>query len=264
MKSLKKLSKKILAFSLVVFAVSVAISSSARDYYQLKVYNIKDIGQETRLDNYLKNAYIPAMHRAGFKTIGVFKPIAEDTVYYGKKVFVLIPLNALSDIEKIEEKLAADNELQINGVNYIDASYSNPPYERIQSILLKAFDKQQEIFLPEYTTPKSEQIFELRSYQGATEKIWKKKVEMFNEGGETDIFKQVGSNAIFYGEVLSGCDMPNLMYLTSYENMDSNKAHWDAFRDHPDWKKLSGMEEYKNTVSHIDKWLCHPTDYSDI
>ena len=264
MKLSVKQTKRILSFSLLILALTIAVSTSARDYYQLKVYNIKDLDQETRVDHYLKNAYIPAMHRAGFKTIGVFKPMAEDTASYGKKIFVLIPLKDLSDIEKIEDKLAADNEYQIAGVTYIDAPYSNPPYERIESIILKAFAEHPEMQVYEYKTPKSEQIFELRSYQGATEKIWRKKVEMFNEGGEVGIFKNVGSNAIFYGEVISGSDMPNLMYMTSYENMESNKAHWDAFRNHPDWKKLSGMEEYKNTVSHIDKWMCHPTDYSDL
>ena len=87
---------------------------------------------------------------------------------------------------------------------------------------------------------------------------------MFNEGGETGIFKNIGANAVFYGEVISGSQMPNLMYMTSYENMQSNEDHWKLFSNHPDWKKLSGMEEYKNTVSHIDKYMLYPTDYSDI
>ena len=87
---------------------------------------------------------------------------------------------------------------------------------------------------------------------------------MFNEGGEVDIFKTLGCEPVFFGQVISGNAMPNLMYLTSYSNMQSNLDHWAAFRNHPDWKRLSGMEEYKNTVSHTDKWMCHPTDYSDM
>lgn len=254
--------KKFTFVLLLLFAFAVTVS--ARDYYQIKVYLVKDKSQETRIDNFMKKAYIPAMHRAGVKTVGVFKPVETDTVNYGKLIFVLIPLKDLSQIEKIEEALMKDTKYQESGADYINAPHDNPPYERIESILLKAFSHHPEMYLPKYNTPKSEQIFELRSYQGATEKIWKKKVEMFNEGGEVEIFRKVGSNAIFYGEVLSGKDMPNLMYMTSYENMESNQKHWDAFRNHPDWKKLSGMEEYKNTVSHIDKWLLHPAEYSDI
>ncbi len=263
MKFSKKSTKRLFSLVLLILAFTITLSTSARDYYQLKVYNIKNTEQETRLDNYLKNAYIPALHRAGVKTVGVFKPIADDPAA-GTKIFVLIPLKNLAELEKTEDKLADDKELQKSGSEYINAAFDNPPYERIESILLKAFVKHPDLEVYKYNTPKSEQIFELRSYQSATEKIHRKKVEMFNEGGETGIFKSVGSNAIFYGQVISGCAMPNLMYLTSYENMDSNKKHWDAFRDHPDWKKLSGMEEYKNTVSHIDKWMLHPTEYSDI
>ncbi|MDB4584423.1 NIPSNAP family protein, partial [Draconibacterium sp.] len=208
-------------------------------------------------------AYLPALHKAGIKKVGVFKPMADDPAA-GTKVFVLIPLKELNQIEKIEQKLAKDAKYMEAGSDYINAPYDNPPYERIETILLKAFAEHPNYFAPQYDTPKSEQIFELRSYQSATEKIWRKKVEMFNEGGEVGIFRNVGSNAIFYGEVLSGAAMPNLMYLTTYSDMESNKAHWDAFRNHPDWKTLSGKEEYKNTVSHIDKWMCHPTDYSDL
>jgi len=263
MNSTKKSIKGI--FSLAVFILVFAISTtlSARDYYQIKVYTIKNADQELRIDNYLKNAYIPAMHRAGVKTVGVFKPKADDPAV-GTKVFVLIPLKEMAQIEKVETSLAKDKEFQTVASDYMNAAFDNPPYERVESILLKAFAEQPDLFVPKFTTPKGEQIFELRSYQSATEKIYRKKVEMFNEGGETGIFKSIGANAVFYGEVISGSEMPNLIYMTSYENMQSNEDHWKAFRDHPDWKKLSGMEEYKNTVSHIDKFMLHPTDYSDI
>lgn len=264
MKSTKKSFTGVL--SLFVFILILAISStlSARDYYQIKVYNVKDLTQGTAVDNYLKEAYLPALHRAGIKTVGVFKPIASDTASFGKKIFVFIPIKELAQIEKIEASLAKDKDYQEKGAAYINAPYNNPPYVRLESILLQAFSAQPKFFAPKFTTPKSEQIFELRSYQSATEKIYRKKVEMFNEGGETKIFEKIGANAIFYGEVLSGSEMPNLMYMTSYENMKANENCWKTFRDHPDWKKLSGMEEYKNTVSKINKYMLHPTDYSDI
>lgn len=264
MKTSKKSIPGSSSFMLLILFFTISLSVSARDYYQIKVYNLKDKSQEMMVDNYLKDAYLPALHKAGIKTVGVFKPVAEDTLNFGKKIFVLIPLKEISQIEKIEESLAKDKDYQKAGAVYINAPFDNPPYERMESILLKAFTTQPDYFVPKYKTPKNEQIFELRSYQSATEKIHRKKVEMFNEGGETGIFKNVGSNAVFYGQVISGSAMPNLMYMTSYENMDSNKKHWDAFRDHPDWKRLSGMEEYKNTVSHIDKYMLHPTEYSDI
>ncbi len=35
---------------------------------------------------------------------------------------------------------------------------------------------------------------------------------MFNEGGEIAIFEKVGSNAVFYAQVLFGSQKPRLMY----------------------------------------------------
>lgn len=255
--------QKIISICLTFLIAAFFCSTiTAGDYYQLKVYTIKNADQEARVDNYLKNAFLPAMHRTGVKEVGVFKPIADDPAA-GTKVFVFIPLKDLNQIEKLENKLEKDSELQTLGVNYITAPFDNPPYERVESILLKAFAEQPGYKVPDFETPNSEQIFELRSYQGATEKIWKKKVEMFNEGGETALFQDLDFNPVFFGEVLSGSEMPNLMYMTSFPNMKVHDERWDAFRNSPVWKELSGRKEYDNTVSHIDKWLLHPTEYSD-
>ena len=54
--------------------------------------------------------------------------------------------------------------------------------------------------------------------ESATEKNLKIKVQMFNQGDEIGLFKRLNFNAIFYSEVISGSKMPNLMYMTSFEN----------------------------------------------
>ena len=89
------------------------------------------------------------------------------------------------------------------------------------------------------------------------------KIHMFNEGGEMAIFEKIGSNAVFYGQVLFGSLKPRLMYMTTYANMKSHDEHWAAFRAHPDWKVLSAKDEYKNTVTKANPYLLYPTDYSD-
>ncbi len=256
-------SKKALFVFIFLTILFNSVSVIARDYYQIKVYNLENKAQENMVDAYLKDAYLPALHRAGIKTVGVFKPIEENPAV-GTKIFVFIPLKSLGQLETLEDKILKDKEYLMNGQAYLDAKHDNPPFVRIESILLRAFEQQPEFFVPKYDTPKGEQIFELRSYQGPTEKLWHQKVHMFNEGGECALFKKLGFNAIFYGEVLSGSAMPNLMYMTSFADRKSNQEHWDAFRNHPDWNALKDKSEYANTVSHIDKWLCHPTAYSDI
>lgn len=251
----------ILLFVVLVFAIGSTVS--ARDYYQIKVYNLKDKNQQTQVENYLKDAYLPAIHRAGIKKVGVFKPI-ESEPDAGTLLFVFIPLKNLGQIEKIEADLAKDQQYQKDGADYINASWENPLYVRMESILLKAFKEMPDFAIPNHSTAPSERIYELRSYEGPTEKYYRKKVEMFNEGGEITIFKNIGSQPVFFAEVLSGSTMPNLMYLTTYSDMKSHDEHWDTFRSHPDWKELSGKEEYKHTVSKAVKHLLHPTDYSDI
>jgi hypothetical protein len=63
---------------------------------------------------------------------------------------------------------------------------------------------------------------------------------------------------------MAGGRMPNLMYMTTFENKASRDQHWNAFRDDAQWKQLSGMAEYKNNVSKIEIFFLHPTEYSDI
>ncbi|MGF2413297.1 MAG: NIPSNAP family protein, partial [Ferruginibacter sp.] len=102
-----------------------------------------------------------------------------------------------------------------------------------------------------------------RSYESATEKIFANKVHMFNEGNEIDIFKRINANAVFYSEVIAGSHMPNLMYMTCYENKADRDAHWKNFGSDPAWKKLSAMPEYQHNVSHIDITFLQPLEYSD-
>jgi hypothetical protein len=106
-----KFSKKsffgILMMFVFTLAFTVNSTLSAKDFYQLKVYTIKDKAQEASVDKYLEDAYLPAMHRAGVKKVGVFKPIADDQAA-GTKIFVFIPIKKMEDIVKLEGKLAKD------------------------------------------------------------------------------------------------------------------------------------------------------------
>lgn len=234
-----------------------------RTFYQIKIYHLKDKSQESRMDQFLEKAYLPAMHKAGVQQVGVFKPVESDTAA-GKRIYVLIPLQSMEQFVTLTQKLDKDKTYSKDGKDYLDAVHDNPPYERIESIILQAFTGMPSLHVPSLKSPVSQQIYELRSYEGPTEKIYQNKVQMFNEGGEVEIFDRLGFNAVFYAEVLSGSHMPNLMYMTSFENMESRDKHWEAFRSDPAWKKLSAMEEYQNNVSKADIFLLHPAAYSDI
>lgn len=262
MKSSKKLTKTVIIQSVIVCLILIGINASAQDYYQLKVYNFSEGTQEKRVDQYLENAYLPALHRAGIKDVGVFKPIESDETA-GKKVFVLIPLKNLNQLNELDITLGKDKKYLAAGENFLNAPWDNPPYERMESTVMRAFSEMQQYAVPKHSTPPAERIYELRSYEGPTEAKYRKKVEMFNKGGEVELFQKLEFQPVFFAEVLSGSAMPNLVYMTTFSDMKSHDEHWDAFRNHPEWKKLSGMEEYKHTVSHSDKYLLYPTNYSD-
>jgi hypothetical protein len=242
--------------------LSFASTPAEQMYYEIKIYRLKDAEKAPVFDKYLKDAFIPAMHRAGISTIGVFKPIETDTAF-GKMIYVFIPYKTADQYFKIVSVLENDPVYQQAGKEFIDAPWDNPPFSRYESVFLKAFAFMPQFRVPSFSTPKSERIYELRSYESWTDAKAMKKIEMFNEGGEIAIFEKVGSNAVFYGQVLLGSQKPRLMYMTTYADMNSQKEHWAAFGSHPDWVALKAKEEYAHTVIKPKPYLLHPTDYSD-
>lgn len=237
-------------------------SNDQQQIFQIKVYHVDNTNQEKQVDTYLREAYLPGLHRAGIEPVGVFKPVGQDTTS-DRRIYVLVPYESIDQLTTIPQKLEKDKQYQEDGASYIQTPHDQPPYNYIESIILKAFSDAPRIQSPDLTSPKSQRIYELRSYGSATEAINRNKVEMFNDG-EVDIFERLGFNAVFYGNVLSGSEMPNLMYMTTFKDMDSRDAHWDSFREDSQWEELSSMEKYQNNVSWIDIYLLHPTEYSDL
>lgn len=262
--------KRVHNLSAAIFAIIITVNflswtqipKQSRSFYQLTVYHYTDGSQEKVLDNYLQNALLPALHRMHIKNVGVFKAIANDTSAL-KTLYVFISLKSPGETTKISSTLDADEAYQNAGAEYINAVYDTPPYSRMETILLKAFPLTPQMELPNLKADKKDRVYELRSYESATEKLHRSKVRMFNEGGEISIFKRLNFNPVFFGSVISGNKMPNLMYLTTYENMADRNAHWKNFSSDSTWRKLSAMEEYQHNVSHIDDIFLRPTEYSD-
>jgi hypothetical protein len=75
---------------------------------------------------------------------------------------------------------------------------------------------------------------------------------------------EVGLAPIFYGQALIGRDLPHLTYMLSAENLDEHKKHWETFKNHATWKKLSGDPQYANNVSKIYNWMLKPVNCSQI
>jgi hypothetical protein len=248
--------------SIVLMALFPAYQALAADgyYYQIKVYHLKDKTQEDVLDAYLKDAYVPQLHKLGIKNVGVFKSLQTDTA---KRIYVFVPFKSLKELNELDLKIFTATSAADANKAYINANYKTPPYTRVETIILSSFREMLAPAVPNLTAPKAERVYELRSYESATEKYYYNKVKMFNDGDEVGLFNRLGFNAVFYASVIAGSKMPNLMYMTTFNNKEDRDKHWAAFSADAYWKELSAKPEYQNNVSHADIIFLHPADYSD-
>jgi hypothetical protein len=253
-----------LIISQLVYVEPAAAAPTAKNngYFVLKVYHFSNAVQEASIDSFLQYSYLPFLHSSRINNVGVFKARNNDTAS-DKKLYVFIPFKSVKEWEKIS--LASVEPTTVSGTTgYVDAVYNKPAFTRLETIFLKAFPLMSPVGPSKLTGPKSERVYELRSYEGASEKRFRNKVDMFNEGGEMAIFSRLGFNAVFYGEVIFGSKMPNLMYMTSFENMKTRDEHWKSFSADPAWKTLAANPKYQRNVSHSDILFLRPMEYSDL
>jgi len=244
------------------FLVAISSFAQTQEYYQLKIYSFETELQQQQTDTYLENAYLPALKRLDISHVGVFKPRVIDSLT-PLLTYVLIPFDSLAQFSALEDNLMQDKMHLKAGENYLYAAHDKAPYQRIESVLMKAFIDMPKMKPSNVEGPRKDRIYELRSYEAATEDLYKKKVDMFNAGGEVTLFERLDFKAVFYAEVIAGSQMPNLMYMTTHANQETRDANWKAFVDSPEWNKLKVMPKYQNTVSRNDTRLLYPTEYSD-
>lgn len=248
----------------ITFAMILCLSSRAfAEYFELRIYRVAGEPEDARVEKYLQHALLPALHRLDINRVGVFKAAEMDTVNTNR-IYVLIPHATLADYEKANDALTKDMQYAADGKDFLTAAFDASPFVRMETIVLRGFRLAPDLVVPGLAAPKVDRIYELRSYESATEGLFHKKVEMFNEGGEMALFSKLNFTAVFYAEVLSGSTMPNLMYMTVYENKADRDAHWKTFVDAPGWKELSGKPEYQHTVSKANVYLLRGVAYSDI
>lgn len=253
---------KIAALSILITLITLPIHSQEKEYYQLKTYTIENDSQEKMVDTYLENAFLPSLKRYGINSVGVFK-LHNSNFVKADKIHVLIPYTSLLQFEELEDFLLKDKAHLEAGQAYLQAAYNEAPYSRINSVLMRAFSEMTRMRPSAVEGPRKDRIYELRSYESPTEITYKNKVHMFNQGGEVALFESLGFNAVFYAEVISGDAMPNLMYMTTFSDMNKRDDLWKAFFASNKWTELKSDDYYKNNMKKADITLLYPTAYSD-
>jgi hypothetical protein len=206
---------------------------------------------------HLEDAEIPAVNRIGVEQVGVFVMLEGDS----HDLYVLVVHKSVRTVLRGASLLAADKEYKKAGAKVLDAPKSDPAYERIESSLLLAFEGIPKLEMP---TKKDSRIFQLRIYESHNSLAHKKKVEMFNTGGELAIFRKTGMDPVFFGQALIGSRLPNLTYMLGFDDMAAKDKAWGKFKVDPEWLKLKANTYYKDTVSNITNIMLRPASCSQI
>ena len=152
-----KKNSSLIAISLLCFlSNAVYAKGKAREYYQITIYHFATGAQESALDTYLKDMYLPALHRMGNASIGVFKPIANDTAS-DKLLYIIIPFKKAGQLFTLSSMLQKDNQF-VTASQYFDTSYQNPASLRMENIVLQAFPLAPVRNLPKLTGPKGDRV----------------------------------------------------------------------------------------------------------
>lgn len=227
-----------------------------REFYELRIYHLRSGGKLNVYNNYLGKAVIPALNELGINNIGVFTEWGRTDP---PKLYVLIPYTAPDQLYTTPQKMAELPVYKENAAEYLNTSPNSPNYSRIENSFMIAFSG-----IPTMKVPtQSERIFEFRNYESFSEEAGQRKIAMFNEG-ELDIFYKTGLNPVFFGEVLVGQNLPSLSYMLVFRDVEERDANWEKFIAHPEWKSMSQMPKYANTVSQVNRTFLVPTEYSQV
>jgi hypothetical protein len=235
-----------------------AMAPGPQEFYQLRKYTLQTGPQLALTQNYFDHALIPALNRMGITPVGAFKlDIGPETPTY----YLVIPATSVEALVFLDTKLAADTEFTKAAAAFWGAPASAPAFVRVESSLMSAFAG-----WPKLVAPKTEKrIFQLRTYESASDAGHIRKVQMFNEA-EIGIFTRTGLAPVFFGDTLIGHRMPSLTYMLTFEDVPDLIKKWSVFGSDPAWKDLSRRPGNTDPeiVSNISNLYLSPLSCSQI
>jgi hypothetical protein len=229
---------------------------ASKEFYEWRVYHFNKKGaSNSKVDSFYKDALIPYLTGKGVKVgaFGEYGQTLPPVIYY------LFVYPSISEYQVIKKELWKDNGFMQAAKSYFDTTAEEGSFTRYETYLLEAFDSIPKLRLP----AKDRGLFELRTYESNNEEAAQRKIKMFNSE-ELALFDKVGLRSVFFGEILAGPQMPALMYMLEFKDMDERNANWKKFTDSAEWNTLKNKPEYANTVSVVNRVFLVPLDYSQI
>lgn len=237
--------------------------AGAPSYYVWLEYTLRNGPQQKRMADFLQNALVPALNRLGSTPVGVFEQLIGDP---GPQISVIAPFATLDAWVAHEAGLERDQDFVRAADLYLNSPATDAAYVRRETSLLQAFPNVPKIEVPAATATKGPRILELRMYESPGELASRKKMSMFTEMGEMEIFRKTGLTPVFFARTLIGQRQPNFVYMLVHENMAAREKNWDNFRTSPDWKKLASTPGFSDAdiITNITTKFLRPTAYSQI
>jgi hypothetical protein len=239
-----------------------AAASASRATIEIAYYRLRNGAgdQRQRLSQFIENSYLAAVRRAGSGPVGVFSnSIGAD----GPFLMLVTSYPSMAAFEQARDRMAADEKFR-KALEALNAQ-SGRSYERGERMLLRAFEGMPQIEVPPGDATRPARIFEVRMYESNNLSTLHRKIDMFN-GGEIGVFQRLGMQPVFFGEMVVGPKLPNLVYMLSFDDLASREKAWRAFGADAEWKKLRETPGWSDAeiVSNITNFIVAPLGFSQI
>ena len=258
-------------------AVTGALTQSAAEAHDIpgeksliewQVFTCGTAEKKKKLLAIFDQALIPALNRQKITPVGVFETSAElnpgEKTYEAAndlRVYVLCQYTNIDSLLQVTPKLLADKKYMSDAAAIFDAPMNDPLFDTSESSLMLGFNHCPKIEVPSLDPAR---IVQIRLYNSYNIERNAKKIDMFDIGGELDLFRKCNMSPVFFGETLAGRMMPNLTYMLSFKNMDAQKEAWAKFVASPEWDALKSNPKYKDTANKIVNIFLKPSPKSQV
>jgi hypothetical protein len=244
-------------------ALPLASAAAAADnpktrYYTLECFFMKNGDQAGRLHEFLSKGFVPALRNIHSGPQLFLEAVVAPHL---PQVAVILGFPSAADALSVYSKLH-----QQPGYNQVLEAWEaapNQPYEHASLSLLEATPFSPEIQPIE--RPKTPRVFELRVYHSPTWRQWAALNDRF-AGPEIQIFHRSGIYPLLYTSTVFGSNLPNLTYLTPFENLAAREKAWTAFGGDPEWIKVrnESVAKHGEIASVIQISFFRATPYSPV
>ena len=240
--------------------------TAGKAWLELRKYGFASVAKREAFEAYLALAAVPALNRAGIKPVGAFTLNAADNPKLapppaGTDLYVLLPHPNAESLALLARTLDRDAVYRAAGRTVIEAPRTDPAFTSLESSVLIAHDQVPQVEVPSQAATR---VLQLRIYRGHNDDRSLRKNEMFDVGGEIEIFRRTGLNPVFFGRGLAGGSLPNVTYMLGFESPETQAANWKKFVSDPAWTKLKNDPAYADTEPTITNLILRPSPASQI